>query len=60
MEQLADRLNSIGDDWRDFALHAARMIKGREAVDFALLAKALRALADQEEAFFRALRQAVA
>ncbi len=59
LEQLADRLNSIGDDWRDFALRAARMIKGREPVDFALLAKALRALADQEEAFFRALRQAV-
>lgn len=60
LEQLADRLNSIGDDWRDFALHAARMIKGREAVDFALLSKALRALSDQEAAFFKALRQAVA
>ncbi|MFO1263522.1 MAG: BtrH N-terminal domain-containing protein [Rhodoferax sp.] len=59
LEQLADRLNTIGDDWRNFALRAARMIKGREPVDFALLAKALRALADQEEAFFRALRQAV-
>ena len=47
-----------GDDWRNFALRAARMIKGREPVDFAL--SALRALADQEEAFFRALRQAVA
>ena len=43
-----------------FALSAARMIKGREAVDFALLSKALRALSDQEAAFFKALRQAVA
>jgi len=56
---LAERLNTIGDDWRGFALQAVRMIKGRDPVDFAALAATLHALADQEEAFFRALRKAV-
>lgn len=60
LEQLADRLNAIGDDWRGFALHAVRMIKGRDPVDFPALATALRTLADQEKEFFRALRKAVA
>ncbi len=60
LEILADRLNTIGDAWRDFALKAVRMIKGRETVDFGTLANVLRALADQEDAFFRDLRKAVA
>lgn len=60
LEAMADRLNTLGDAWRDFALQAVRMIKGREAVDFGALANALRALADQEESFFRDLRKAVA
>jgi len=63
MPQLAafsDRLTAIGDGWRAFALKAARMVKGREAVDPPRLAALLRAQADQEEAFFRDLRRAVA
>lgn len=60
LEQLAERLNTIGDDWRGFALKAVRMIKGRECVNFGALATALHVLADQEEAFFLALRKAVA
>jgi len=56
----SDRLTAIGDDWRGFALKAARMVKGREAVDPPALAKLLRAQADQEEAFFRDLKRAVA
>jgi len=59
LELLAQRLNTIGDDWRSFALQAVRMIKGRDAVDFAALAVSLQALADQERDFFRALRKAV-
>jgi hypothetical protein len=59
LERLAERLNTIGDDWRSFALQAVRMIKGRDAVDFSALGLSLRALADQESAFFRTLRQAV-
>ena len=59
LELLAERLNTIGDDWRSFALQAVRMIKGRDAVDFAALTVSLQALADQESDFFRALRKAV-
>jgi len=59
LELLAERLTTIGDDWRSFALQAVRMIKGRDAVDFAALAVSLQALADQESDFFRALRKAV-
>jgi hypothetical protein len=59
LAQLADRLNTIGDDWRGFALQAVRMIKGRDPADFPALAASLRALADQETEFFKALRDAV-
>jgi hypothetical protein len=59
LELLAERLNIIGDDWRSFALQAVRMIKGRDAADFAALAMSLQALADQESDFFRSLRKAV-
>ncbi|MFC5605757.1 BtrH N-terminal domain-containing protein [Variovorax soli] len=56
----ADRLTAIGDGWRLFALAAARMVKGRDALDPPALAQRLRAQADAEEGFFRDLRQAVA
>lgn len=57
---LAGRLNEIGDGWREFALKAVRMIKGRDAFEPKLLAGALHELADQEESFFRALGRAAA
>ena len=56
---LAERLNEIGDGWREFALQAARMIKGREAVDYPKLSVSLFALAARETAFFRNLKRAV-
>jgi uncharacterized protein DUF4872/butirosin biosynthesis protein H-like len=62
MPQLAgssDRLTAIGDGWRGFALKAARMVKGREALDPPALAAKLREQADQEEQFFRDLLAAV-
>ena len=59
LERLAERLNTIGDDWRSFALQAVRMIKGRDAVNFAALSESLMTLADTESEFFRALRKAV-
>lgn len=59
LSAFSERLLAIGDDWRVFALRAARMVKGREPVDPAALAQLLRAQAAQEDAFFRALRAAV-
>ncbi|MDM0115341.1 BtrH N-terminal domain-containing protein [Variovorax sp. J22R133] len=53
------RLTDIGDGWRGYALKAARMVKGREAVDPPALADMLRGQADQEDAFFRDLKRAV-
>ena len=57
--EFAERLTVIGDGWRHFALAAARMIKGRDPLDPKALAGQLRALADQEEGFFRDLKVAL-
>lgn len=57
---LSERLNEIGDGWREFALKAARMIKGRETFDPQKLADMVRAQAEHETEFFRALKTAVA
>ncbi len=60
LHALAERLNEIGDGWREFALKAVRMIKGREPFDPSVLAAMLRTQADREEELFRALKRAVA
>jgi hypothetical protein len=57
---LSERLNEIGDGWREFALKAARMIKGRETFEPQKLADLVRAQAERETEFFRALKTAVA
>lgn len=53
--EFAERLLAIGDDWRMFALRAARMVKGRDAYDMPALAALLRGQAVQENDFFRDL-----
>lgn len=60
LAEFSERLMVIGDGWREFALATARMVKGRDAMDPAKLADLLRSLAEQEEAFFRDLKRAVA
>jgi hypothetical protein len=60
LKVLAERLNEIGDGWREFALKAVRMIKGREVFAPADLAAMLHAQADHEAGFFRALKKVVA
>ncbi len=59
LAEFSERLTTIGDGWRAFALMAARMIKGRDRLDPAALADTLRAQAQHEETFFRDLRTAV-
>lgn len=56
---LSERLNEIGDGWREFALKAARMIKGRETFEPVRLAGMLNAQAERETEFFQALKRAV-
>jgi hypothetical protein len=57
---LSERMNEIGDGWREFALKAARMIKGREPFAPKQLAEMLHAQAEHEKEFFQALKQAIA
>lgn len=57
---LADRMNDIGDGWREFAVKAARMIKGREIFEPKSLAGMLRMQARSESDFFQALKSTVA
>jgi hypothetical protein len=52
----ADKIMTIGDEWRMFALKTARMVKGREPFVPATLAQCLNDLADRELAFFKALK----
>jgi Domain of unknown function (DUF4872)/Butirosin biosynthesis protein H, N-terminal len=57
---LSERMNEIGDGWREFALKAARMIKGRETFEPKKLAEMLHSQAEREKGFFQALKRAVA
>lgn len=57
---LSERLNDIGDGWREFALKAARMIRGREMFEPKKLADMLRTQAERETEFFHSLKTAVA
>ncbi|HYS14079.1 MAG TPA: BtrH N-terminal domain-containing protein [Burkholderiaceae bacterium] len=56
LQSLALDMVAIGDLWRDFAYDAARMSKGRLALDGALLASQLNNIAEREAALFRAVR----
>jgi len=58
LDGLASRLVEIGDRWREFALAAARMIRGRDALSPPVLAARLRALAADEKLFFQSLHRA--
>ena len=57
---LAGELLDIGDAWREFALVAARMVRGREPLATERLATLLDQLAERERAFFLRLKQAIA
>ena len=56
---IADELTAVGDDWRQFALHAAKMCKDRMPMDYASLANELLHCAHQETRIYRELRAAV-
>lgn len=56
--EYSERLMGIGDAWRDLALAAARMVKGRDPLDPPAIAALLEAQADAEGKFFRELGRA--
>lgn len=59
LRDLADQLVCIGDQWREWALLCARMLRGREPLQPALLADHLESIAQAERAFFRQLQQSL-
>lgn len=58
LNELANTLIDIGDEWREFALATARMIRDRDPLDPPRLADKLRTIANREQAFFHDLRRA--
>ncbi len=58
LNELSEALIEVGDEWREFALLAARMIRDRQPLAPKALADKLRQIADHEQAFFRDLRRA--
>lgn len=59
LADLADQLVNIGDGWREFALAAARMCRGRDPLDTGALALLIDRQAQREKEFFGELRRAV-
>lgn len=59
LSALADRLTEVGDEWRRFALHAAKMCKGRMDMDYGMLADQLLHCAAEEDVIYRELRAEV-
>lgn len=59
LAQCADAMMAIGDEWREFALAVATMVRGRKPLDTAQLADRLLHLAEREQAFFTDLQQCV-
>ena len=57
---LAERLVAIGDRWQEFAIATSRMIKRRDPLHPPALATHLRAIAQEEETFYRDLERAAA
>ena len=60
LSELSARLVAIGDRWQEFAIACARMIKRRDPLNPPALAAQLRALAQEEQAFFQDLKRAAA
>lgn len=55
LNELSKTLTEIGDEWREFAIAAARMSKGRLKLDVERLTTHLMALSQREDTFFREL-----
>ncbi len=59
LEKASTSFTDVGDEWRRYALYAAKMIKGRMALDYDKLADQLLLIAEQEKDAHRQL-QAIA
>ncbi|MGA9852085.1 MAG: BtrH N-terminal domain-containing protein [Gammaproteobacteria bacterium] len=59
LAKISAELTTVGDEWRRFALHAAKMCKDRMPMDYALLADQLLLCANAEENIYKQLRAEV-
>ncbi len=59
LDAVASGLTAVGDSWRQFALEAAKICKGRTDPDYGGLAARLHQIADGEERIYRQLRKVV-
>lgn len=55
LAKAADQFTDAGDEWRRFALYAAKMLKGRSTLDYGKLADQLGTVADMEQEGYRSL-----
>jgi hypothetical protein len=58
LSECARDLTEAGDRWRTFALTCARMVKGKESINYWALADMLEECANQETNVYRRLRSA--
>ena len=59
LQDLSEQLVAIGDQWREWALLCARMLRGRQPLEPAVLADRLEELAQAEQHFFSRLLRAL-
>jgi hypothetical protein len=59
LTEYSGMLTEIGDQWRNFAYHAARVVKDRETdvVSYKDLSALLKNIGAQEKAFFTKLKE---
>lgn len=61
LQKLSVRMTEIGDNWREFAVIAARIVKNRNKADesYDMAADQLLKIADMEEQFYKDLQQSI-
>ena len=59
LNDVSKQFTDTGDEWRRFALFAAKMLKGRMELDYNKLADQLLVIADMEADGYRQLQQAI-
>lgn len=59
LQKFSEELTSIGDDWRNFAYHAARLVKARtsDLVSYDELSNLLKRCGEREKAVFKQLEK---
>lgn len=59
LKDFSKKFTEIGEEWRTFAVHCARMVKGREAMDANKISDILNKCADLEEAAFKEMKKEI-